>query len=100
MHAARQLCPPLHLHRAERGEQGSRTMKPPGASPQVIPLTWGASATPALPSAAPAPQCSLFPAPQAQARLGLAPLRSSLPRLPLLYLHVYFMISIFNASAL
>lgn len=29
-----------------------------------------------------------------------ARLHSSLPRLPLLYLHVYFMISIFNASAL
>lgn len=50
------------------------------------------------PSVAPAPQQSPFAALQAQ--LGLALLRSSLPRLPLLYLHVYFMISIFNASAL
>lgn len=52
------------------------------------------------------PQCGSsspaqpFPCPAGLAGAGSTPLLSSLPRLPLLYLHVYFMISIFNASAL
>lgn len=75
--------------------RGEATQSFPAGYP---PNLGGPSVAPAHPSVAPAPQHSPFTAPQAQ--LGLALLHSSLPRLPLLYLHVYFMISIFNASAL
>lgn len=59
--------------------------------PTGYPPNLGGSATPALPSVAPASQHSPFPALQAQARLGLAPLCSS-PHCPVYLCYIYMSI--------
>lgn len=72
--------------------QGSYPELPCRLSPQL--------GGPQPPQHGSSPLAQPFPCPAGSAGAGSAPLLSSLPHLPLLYLHVYFMISIFNASAL